>query len=340
MGCLFWLQRRQRAMASEDLLEEGALESAEEVCEPTTGEVVDIAELKGAHAESPSCAGESGASKAGQMQEMMPASKEMENKIPENKSLHVDEGRLEGDTGYESRDLGVPKAVDRLSARSEQLEDINNDAKDDEKEGTSVVDESAANDGHFAHTPRGRPGHRRKYAGQHFDGGSPQDEHQSIRTHVEEVYAGLHRALPAEGQKREQRVLMAQVESTRANNRHPSQTSQYRDVETYRDPAQNSQYEQVCLEFVGQRAQDVVSVVILSLCLCFVRILRASTMRRANGRVIRPVGASMPHVRPDAAGAGDHRCALEQYAFRTAEAVLLWFWHHTFGRQVRRKSAI
>ena len=327
-------------MASEDLLEEGALESAEEVCEPTTGEVVVIAELKGAHAESPSCAGESGASKADQMQEMVPASKEMDNKIPENRSLDVDDGRLEGDTGYESRNLGVHRAVDRLSACSEQLEDINNDAKDDEKEGTSVVDEVAADDGHCAHTPRGRPGHRRRHAGQHLDGGSSQDEHQNIRTHLHDVYAGLHRKLPAEGQEREQQVLMAQVESTRENNRHPSQTGQDMDVETYRDAAQNPQYEQVCLEFVGERAQDVVSVVILSLCVFFVRILRVSTMIRANCRVIRPVGASMPHVLPNATGAGDHGCALEQFAFRTAEAVLRWFWHHAFERQVRRKSAI
>jgi hypothetical protein len=98
--------------------------------------------------------------------------------------------------------------------------------------------------------------------------------------------------------------------------------------------------EYICLEFVGERAQDVVSVVILSLCVFFVRILRVSTMIRANCRVIRPVGASMPHVLPNATGAGDHGCALEQFAFRTAEAVLRWFWHHAFERQVRRKSAI
>ena len=327
-------------MASEDFLEEGALESDEEICEPTTGEVVVIAELKGAHAVSPNCAGESGASKAGQMQEMVPAGKDMENKIPENSSLDVDEGRLEGDTGYESQNFGVHRTVDRLSARSEQLEDINNDTKDDQKEGTSVVDEAAADDGHCAHTPHGRPGHRRKLAGQHFDGGTSQDEHGNIRTHVHDVYAGLHRKLPAEGQEREQQVLLAQMESTRAYNRHLSQTGPDRDVETYQDAAQNPQYEQVYIEFVGERAQDVVSVVILKLSVCFVRILRAWTMRRANGLVIRPVGTSMPHVLPDATGAGDHRCALEQYAFRTAEAVLRWFWHHAFKRQVRRKSAI
>ena len=122
---------------------------------------------------------------------------------------------------------------------------------DDEREGGSAAEVGAAEDRH-----------RRTDGDQTLDGGCLEDERQDTCTHAKDVHAVSHQELAVhgtEGQEQERQVLMAHVQSTRADDRIPMETTQHVHVEPVRNAPQNPQYEQECLEFVGDRAQDVVS---------------------------------------------------------------------------------